>query len=469
MKAVGKISLGILGCGTVGSALVDLISAERSNIYADTGIQLEVVKIGVKSLNRQRPSSIDRSLLTQDLQAIVNDPDIDIIVELMGGVDPARELLKAALKNSTPVVSANKEVLAKYSGDLFKSAQKGGVRLAFEASVAGAIPVIRTLQHSLLGESVSRITGILNGTTNYILSSITEDSVGYKAALTKAQELGYAERDPSDDVSGKDSAYKIAILASLAFGGTVDINHIYCEGIQAVDMEDIVYAQQMGYTLKLLATAEKTTVQKRSNQKRSKTSGNVLAIRVHPAMVPSQHPLAKVSGSYNAVYIEGSAIGQLMLSGHGAGGEPTAAAVLGDILDLAQRPMSPSGHSGNEISTPAEVLSIDELSVAYYLRLEVQDSPGVLAEVAKAFGENNVSIRSMEQLPKNSGSLDLPNQSAKGKKQSKKQGKKGLASLIFITHIAEEKNFQATLKALRSIKSVKNILTSLRVMDFENY
>ncbi len=465
MKAVGKISLGVLGCGTVGSALVELISAQADDIYANTGIQLEVSKIGVKSLAKKRPSVVGKNLLTQDLEGIVSDPNIDIIVELMGGVDPARKLLTKALENSKPVVSANKEVLAKYGSELFQSAKKGEVQLAFEASVAGAIPVVRTLQHSLLGEPVNRITGILNGTTNYILSSITESGMNYSQALKKAQELGYAERDPSDDVSGKDSAFKIAILASIAFGKALDIKDVYCEGIQSVDLEDINYARQMGYTLKLLATAEKHSL-KAQKKNAGKSLAHAIAVRVHPAMVPSQHLLAKVSGSYNAIYIEGAAAGQLMLSGRGAGGEPTAAAVLGDILDLARRPGRSDGHLENTSRIPkVEVLPIDELSVAYYLRLEVEDSPGVLAEVAKAFGENQVSIRSMEQLAKNPDSFNLPNRIA----SSEKSDKKSLASLIFITHIAEERNFQATLKALRSIKSVKNILTSLRVMDFENY
>ena len=420
-----KVRLGILGCGTVGSALVELLSTQGEKIKKRTGIEIEVAKIGVSSIDKQRSNVIPQNVLTQNLEEIVNDEKIDLVVELMGGVEPAKELIITALKNSKPIVTANKELLAKCGTELFQLAEKQEVNIAFEASVAGAVPIVRTVRDFLHGESITRVAGILNGTTNYILSAMSEFGIKYEEALKQAQELGFAESNPEQDVSGKDAAAKIAILSNLVFSEKIELDSIHYEGIQAVDEKDISLAQQLGYVIKLLAIAERFSEN--------------LAIRVHPACISSNHQLAKVSGSYNAVFVEGKLLGSLMLYGQGAGGNSTATAVLADILELAQ--------GFNNFIPPitnqqANILSIDELESAYYLRLEVEDNPGVLASVTKIFDSQQISIDALNQI-----------------------GDKDLATLVFVTHRTLEKNFNAALKELKELKTVISVATSLRVVD----
>ncbi len=316
------VRIGILGCGHVGGPLVGLIGERAAAIEARTGLSLHVARIAVRNLSRERAVPINEGLLTRDAAEVVDDPTIDLIVEVIGGIEPARELILTALKNGKPVVTANKELLANVGTEIFSAADAAGCDLLFEAAVAGGIPLIRALRESLAGEPVRRILGIVNGTTNYILTRMSEAGASYGDALAEAQGLGYAERDPTADVEGYDAAAKAAIIASIAFGVRVVAGDVYHEGISQITADDIAAAKRLGYVVKLLAIAERY-------------DDGSLAVRVHPTMLPSSHPLASVRDSYNAVFVEGDAVGSLMFYGRGAGGRPTASAVLGDVIDAA--------------------------------------------------------------------------------------------------------------------------------------
>ncbi|MGH9283889.1 MAG: homoserine dehydrogenase, partial [Acidimicrobiales bacterium] len=299
------IRIGLLGCGNVGAALVQLLADEAEALSQRTGLRFEVRRVAVRNLARERAVELPEGCLTHDVDAVVGDPEVDVVVELIGGIEPARRLVLAALKQGKPVVTANKELLANVGSELFEAAATAGVDLLYEAAVAGAIPLIRPLRESLAGERITRVMGIVNGTTNYILTRMTEDGASYDEALSEAQSLGYAERDPTADVEGYDAGAKAAILASIAFDVTVVAGDVYREGISGVTPADIDVARRLGYVVKLLAIAERV-------------NGEV-AVRVHPAMIPATHPLAAVRESFNAVFIEGEAVGELMLYGRGAG------------------------------------------------------------------------------------------------------------------------------------------------------
>ena len=424
------VRIGLLGCGNVGGPLVQLIEEQGDAIEARTGLRLEVARIAVRNVAKQRVVPVPDALLTHDAAEVVVDPSIDVVVEVIGGIEPARELILQALKAGKPVVTANKELLANVGTELFAAADAAGVDFLFEASVAGGIPLIRPLRESLQGERINRVIGIVNGTTNYILTRMSEDGVSYQEALAEAQSLGYAERDPTADVEGYDAGAKAAIIASIAFGVRVVAGDVYHEGISKVTPSDIAFAHRLGYEVKLLAVAEQFD------------DGSV-AVRVHPAMVPGAHPLASVRDSFNAVFIEGAAVGQLMFFGRGAGGRPTASAVLGDVIDAAGNLRRGSSASVGTLAK-ATIRPIDELSSEYYLNLEVKDRPGVLAAVAGVFGDHGVSIRSMEQ-----------------------EGLGDEARLIFITHTARERDLQATLNGLRQLDPVDRIGSVLRVVGEE--
>jgi len=421
------VRVGVLGCGNVGAALVELVRGRADDVAARTGLHLEVTKVAVRSTTKDRGVDLAPGVLTHDAAGLVVDPEIDVVVEVIGGIEPARELILAAMKAGKPVVTANKELLANVGAELFVAAEEAGVDLLFEAAVGGGIPVIRPLRESLVGEEIRRVMGIVNGTTNYILTRMTEAGVAYADALAEAQSLGYAERDPTADVEGFDAAAKAAIIASIAFGSRVVAGDVYHEGISGITPTDVAYAAKMGYVLKLLAIAERT-------------AGGALGVRVHPAMVPVSHPLAAVRDSFNAVFVEGDAVGELMFYGRGAGGFPTASAVLGDLVDAAV-----NRHKGSHASigalAKAVISPIDEVESAYYLNLDVVDRPGVLAAVAGVFGEHGVSIRSMEQ-----------------------EGLGGEARLVFITHLAREAAVQATLRDLHHLDAVDRITSVLRVI-----
>ena len=433
---MNRLRIGLLGCGNVGAALVTLLDEQRDTVATRTGIELEITRIAVRSTSKDRGLSIDPSVFCTDAAGIVADPGIDIVVEVIGGIEPARSLLHDAIAQGKPVVTGNKELLANYGAELFAAADEAGVDLLFEAAVAGAIPLIRPLRESLAAEPVQRIMGIVNGTTNYILTQMSEGGASYAEALSEAQSLGYAERDPTADVEGFDAGAKAAIIATVAFGAVVVAGDVYHEGIARITLHDIEMARRLGYAVKAVAVAERTGW------------GNgeppEVAVRVHPAMVPVQHPLASVRDSFNAVFIQGGAVGELMFYGRGAGGRPTAGAVLGDLVDAAVN-LSSGGPGRIGRLVRARIRSIDDLRSEYYIGLEVADRPGVLASVADVFGRHGVSIRSMEQ-----------------------HGLGDDARLVFITHECRESDLQATLRDLRGLEAVHELGNVIRVVGDEN-
>ncbi|MEX0767929.1 MAG: homoserine dehydrogenase [Microthrixaceae bacterium] len=426
------VNIGVLGCGNVGAALVELIGLRSDEIEQRTGLRLQIAKVAVRSVSKERGVLLEDGVLTLDAQGVVSDPNIDLVVEVIGGIEPARELISAALASGKAVVTANKELLANVGTELFAEADSSGVDLLFEAAVAGGVPIVRPLRESLMGEDISRVMGIVNGTTNYILTKMTEEGWTYAAALAEAQGLGYAERDPTADVEGFDAGAKAAIIATLAFGLRIVAGDVYHEGISAVTKTDIEFARRLGYVVKLLAIADRF-------------SDGTVAVRVHPAMVPNEHPLAAVRDSFNAVFVQGKAVGDLMFYGRGAGGNPTASAVLGDVVDAAANLLKGTFASCGSFA-PASLRPVDELVSPFYLNLEVSDEPGVLAAVAGVFGAHQVSIHSMEQ------------------EVLEQQPDRGAARLIFITHAAREADVRATLRELSSLHSVTSVGSVLRVI-----
>jgi homoserine dehydrogenase len=426
---VKTIRIGVLGCGNVGGPLVQLIDAQRAAIAARAGVDLQVTKVAVRNMSKPRSVELADGVLTRDAHAVSVDPEIDVVVEVIGGIEPARELITAALRAGKPVITGNKELLANVGTELFGVADEAGRDLLFEAAVAGGIPLIRPLRESLAGEPISRVMGIVNGTTNYILTKMSDEGASYADALAEAQMLGYAERDPTADVEGFDAGAKAAIIATIAFGARVVAGDVYHEGISAITPADIDLARRLGYVVKLLAIAEQ-----------SGGAGGEVAVRVHPAMVPVSHPLASVRDSYNAVFIEGDAVGSLMFYGRGAGGFPTASAVLGDVIDASVN-LVKGTHAPLGTFARATIRPIDETRSAYYVPLEVSDRPGVLHAVTGVFAEHGVSIRTAEQ-----------------------EGLGDDARLVFVTHVARDADVQATVRALRGLDVVKQVGGLLRVI-----
>jgi homoserine dehydrogenase len=421
------VRIGLLGCGNVGAAFAALVAERADAVEALTGLRLEVARVAVRSVSRARSVALDPAVLTHDTAAVVTDPAIDVVVEVMGGIEPARTLILEALAAGKPVITANKELLANVGPELYAAADAAGVDLLFEAAVGGGIPIVRPLRESLRGERIRQVMGIVNGTTNYILTRMTESGASYHDALAEAQSLGYAERDPTADVEGYDAGAKVAILASIAFGAAVAAGDVYHEGISNITAADIDFAGRLGYRIKLLAIAEEY-------------DDGAVGVRVHPAMVPLEHPLASVRDSYNAVFVEGAAVGSLMFYGRGAGGNPTASAVFGDVIDAAANLRTRSAASLGTLR-PARIRPVDDVESEYCLQLEVADRPGVLAQVARVFGDHGVSIRSMEQ-----------------------DGLGDRARIIFITHVARESDVQATLADLRTLDAVRQVNGLLRVI-----
>ncbi|HEX2117806.1 MAG TPA: homoserine dehydrogenase [Acidimicrobiales bacterium] len=420
------VRVGVLGYGNVGAAVVQLIAENGDTIAARTGLRLEVTRVAVRHLAKPRAGF---STFTADAESVVVDPEVDLVVEVMGGLHPAKELVLAALKAGKPVVTANKELMAAAGAELFDAAAKAGVDLLFEAAVAGAIPLMRPLRESLAGDRIERVLGIVNGTTNFILTRMTESGQSFGEALAEAQELGYAERDPTADVEGHDAAAKAAIIASLAFGVRVVAGDVYREGITGVSADDIRMAGRLGYVVKLLAVIDAVD--------------GAVAVRVHPAMVPAAHPLASVRESFNAVFVEGAAAGELMFYGRGAGGRPTASAALGDVIDAAAN-LRQGTSAGVPGLASARIRPMDEVRSQYYLSLDVADRPGVLEQVAAAFARHLVSIVQVLQV-----------------------GMGDEARLVLVTHTAMERAMQATVADLRELESVDRVGTLLRVIGAE--
>jgi homoserine dehydrogenase len=424
---VTNLTIGLLGCGTVGGALVDLLDARRATITARTGVELRIGAVAVRDTAKHQDRLADPSLLTTDTAAVVADPEVDIVVELIGGTDPALTLVRTALENGKPVITGNKELLAAHGPELYAVAAEHGVDLLFEAAVAGGIPLIRPLRESLVGEDISRVMGIINGTTNYILTKMSQEGADYADALADAQALGYAEADPTADVEGYDAGAKAAIIASIVFGVDVRSSDVQHEGISSITAADIDTAKRLGYVIKALAVIERA-------------DGEV-AVRVHPAMVPTGHPLANVNDSFNAVFVEGATVGDLMFYGRGAGGGPTASAVLGDLVDAAVN-VANGAAARLSITEKATLRSVDELSSQYYLTMVVSDEPGVLAQVATVFGTHGVSIQVMEQ-----------------------SGTGGDAELCLILHETTEAALHATLDELDGLNVVRGIGSVIRLVS----
>ncbi|TMK46345.1 MAG: homoserine dehydrogenase [Actinobacteria bacterium] len=420
------LRVGLLGCGTVGTAVARLLHEHREDIARRAGCRLEVSKVAVRDPSKRRDVPVDASAFTADPMDVIDDPDVDIVCELMGGSEPAGSLILAAFDRDKPVVTANKELLSTRGRELFDASEAKGLDLYFEAAVGGGIPLVRPLKESLTGERLTRIIGIVNGTTNFVLTRMSENGMSFADALEEAQRLGYAEADPSADVDGHDAAAKCAILASIAFNARVVAADVYREGIAGVSTEDIEFARRLGYVVKLLAIAE-------LHEER-------IAARVHPAMIPSNHPLAAVRDAFNGVFVEGSNVGELMFYGRGAGGEPTATAVIGDLVTVARNRLAGARGVGCTCFLERTIRPMSEMEGQYYILLRVEDRPGVLAEIASVFGRNEVSIKSVWQ-----------------------EGTGADAQLVFITHRAREGSFQQAVTELRDVRAVEEVRSVLRV------
>lgn len=431
------VRVGLLGCGNVGAAVVRMLFDHAEEIARRAGAAIEVRKVAVRDLAKPRRAPIPRELLTTDPLEVVTDPAVDVVVEVIGGIEPARSLILAAFSAGKPVVTANKELLASSGKDLFRAAAEAGVDLLYEASVGGGIPLIRPLREHLAGDRIIRFIGIVNGTTNYVLTRMTEEGLSEDEALREAQALGYAEADPTADVEGFDAAAKAAILATIAFDLPVASDDVYREGIAQVTPDDIAFAGRLGYVVKLLAIGE--------------ADNGGVSVRVHPAMIPKDHPLASVRESFNAVFVEGEKVGPLMLYGRGAGGDPTATSVVGDIIDLARirsagslTLVSHAAGAEGEGEGGRRLRPFAELSSQYYLLMRVADRPGVLAGIAGVFADHLVSIKSVWQ-----------------------EGHGDEAQIVLVTHRAGEAALQACVAGLQELDAVEEVSSVIRVVAAE--
>ncbi|MFM8689546.1 MAG: homoserine dehydrogenase [Acidimicrobiaceae bacterium] len=421
------VRLGVLGHGVVGSAFVKLVARQSDQILARSGVRLEVTKVCVRDKTKKHTLPKGAVLVT-DAHELVQSADVDLVVELMGGIEPAFQLISESLGKHKPVVTANKALLAKHGVELFKTADAASTDLLFEAAVCGGIPLIRPLRESLRGEPISRVMGIVNGTTNFILTKMSEVGADYSVALAEAQQLGFAEADPTADVEGHDAAAKIAIIASIAFGTTVRAEDVYVEGISKLTAADITIARKFGYAVKLLGVAELDA------------ATSMVSVRVHPALVPLNNPLAAVRESFNAVLVDGASSGSLMFYGRGAGGEPTASAVLGDVIDAAIN-LRKGTHALLGTFEKSKLKEMSAVNCEYMIGLEVADKPGVLHAVTGVFARNGVSIRAAEQ-----------------------DGIGEDARLVFLTHDANEAAVQSCLSEFKSQDFVKHVGALLRVV-----
>jgi len=426
-----RLGVALLGCGVVGSEVVRLLHAHETDLAARIGARLELVGVAVRRPQRDRDLPVDASLFTADAAALVARDDVDIVVEVIGGIEPARGLLLSALERGASVVTANKALLAEDGATLYDAARRGQTDLYCEASVAGAIPLLRPLRESLAGDRVTKVMGIVNGTTNYILSRMHESGAGFDEALEEAQALGYAEADPSADVDGFDAAAKAAILAGLAFHTRVTAADVHREGISDVTAGDVASAQEMGSVVKLLAIAERAP---------DRSGRDSVGVRVHPAMIPRTHPLAGVGDAYNAVFVEADAAGQLMFYGRGAGGAPTASAVLGDMVAVARNRLSGVRGMGESSYAALRLRPMGETTTRYHVSLDVADKAGVLANVANAFAAQDVSIQTVRQ-----------------------EGHGDDATLVLVTHTATDAALSATVDELRRLDAVRAVVSVMRV------
>ncbi len=441
--------VGLLGLGTVGAGTVQILQnpAQRHPLLKE----LEIHRVGVRSIDKPRPVELPASCLTTDLVSIVTDPEIDIVVEVLGGLEPARSLILQAIQNGKHVVTANKAVISRYSEEIFTAAADAGVYVLLEAAVGGGIPVIEPLKQSLCGNRIQSVMGIINGTTNYILTRMQQEGADFDAVLDDAQKLGYAEADPTADVDGWDAADKIAILASLAFGGRIDRDAIHCEGIRSVTATEISYADKLGYVIKLLGIASRDATAANPET----LSPETLQVRVHPTLLPKAHPLASVNDVYNAILIEGDPVGQVMFFGRGAGAGPTASAVVADILNIAA--LLKVGRDclkqpdGKPLLDPllacthshyCAIAPISELQMRFYVRFLAQDSAGVIGRIGMGFGDHEVSLESVVQV----GMRD------------------GQAEIVVVTHQVQEGKFRQALAQIQALPGIQTVASVLRVL-----
>jgi homoserine dehydrogenase len=431
--------VGLLGLGTVGLGTVEILGdpAQRHPLVQE----LVIHKVGVRSLDKPRDPRIPKEILTTDLESIVTDPDIDIVIEVMGGLEPARSLMLKAIQHKKHVVTANKAAIAKFGDEIFTAATEAGVHVLLEAAVGGGIPVIAPIKQSLCSNRIRTVTGIINGTTNYILTRMQLEGGDFAEILADAQKLGYAEADPTADVDGLDAADKIAILASLAFGGRIKLPEVYCEGIRHVSAIEIGYAEKLGFVIKLLAIAKR------------KASEEELEVRVHPTLVPKAHPLASVNDVYNAILIEGDPVGQVMFFGRGAGAGPTASAVVADVLNIAALLKTDLSELAGQppILDPliacahqhyCAIAPMSDLYTRFYARFLTRDYPGVIGKIGTCFGDHEVSLESVVQA----GFRD------------------GAAEIVVVTHEVQEGNFRNALKEIEEMKEIEKVASVLRVL-----
>jgi len=423
---VRALKVAVLGCGAVGSQVVRLLTEQHDDLAARVGAPVELVGVAVRRLEAPREIEVAGGLLTTDAAGLVTRDDVDLVVEVIGGLEPARSLILSALEHGASVVTANKALLAEDGPTLFEAAAKAERDLYYEAAVAGAIPILRPLRESLAGDKVTRVLGIVNGTTNFILDKMDTSGAGFSEALEEAQELGYAEADPTADVEGFDAAAKAAILASLAFHSRVTASDVYREGISEVTAADVQSAREMNSVVKLLAICE--------------LRGDQVAARVHPAMIPRSHPLASVRGAFNAVFVESEAAGQLMFYGPGAGGAPTASAVLGDLVTVARNRLAGTRGAGESAYADRGIQPMGETRTRYHVAIDVDDKAGVLAAVANAFADHDVSIQTVRQ-----------------------EGRGADAQLVVVSHAAPDAALAATVEQLRSMDIVREVTSVMRV------
>ncbi|RMB80954.1 homoserine dehydrogenase [Streptomyces shenzhenensis] len=439
------LKVALLGCGVVGSEVARIMTTHADDLAARVGAPVELAGVAVRRPDRVR-QGIDPALVTADATALVKRGDIDVVVEVIGGIEPARTLITTAFEHGASVVSANKALLAQDGAALHAAAEEHGEDLYYEAAVAGAIPLIRPLRESLAGDKVNRVLGIVNGTTNFILDKMDSTGAGYQEALDEATALGYAEADPTADVEGFDAAAKAAILAGIAFHTRVRLDDVYREGMTEVTAADFASATRMGCTIKLLAICE-----------RAEDGGSVTA-RVHPAMIPLSHPLASVHGAYNAVFVESDAAGQLMFYGPGAGGAPTASAVLGDLVAVCRNRLNGATGPGESAYAALPVSPMGDVVTRYHISLDVADKPGVLAQVATVFAEHGVSIDTVRQQGRNqSGGDAVAIEQGGGRREG------GEASLVVVTHRASDASLSGTVEALRKLDTVRGVASIMRV------
>ncbi|BDR65275.1 homoserine dehydrogenase [Clostridium tetani] len=423
------IKIGLLGLGNVGKGVWNILQINKDIIKRRSGYNIEIKKVLVKDINKKRDLKIPEDLITTDVDEILEDPSIDIVVEVIGGVEPSFDYMVKAMKSGKHVVTANKMVLAMKGRELSQIAKQNGVLFYYEASVGGGIPVIHGLTESLTANKINEVIGIINGTTNYILTKMTLDGLSFEEALKEAQQKGYAEADPTSDIEAFDAVYKLCILTSLGFDSFVDVESVYREGITNIDPIDIKYAEEFGYVIKLLAII--------------KEEFGELELRVHPTMVPAVHPLANVNNSFNAIFIKGNAVGDLMLYGRGAGELPTGSAVVGDIISVIRNKEREENHFVQCDKTSKNIKNMSGVKSEYYIRITVGDKPGVLGEITTILGENNVSLLSVIQ---------------KGKRQEH-------ASLVFVTHRTNEGDVQ---KAIEKISGLSDVLKVDNIIRIEN-